>query len=406
MSKSAKELGLEYVAKVSATKEFLESKKGADGQLRMTTEEIERVRTEHAEISDIKAQHTAAMETEGILEKLHAERQEMNRVANPDIAPSTADATPVRKSIVQTLRENADLKNAYDRMTVTSVPGYYQKATMTAAANGFPPESVRSGIIVMSVQYPPTIEDIIPSFDTDQASIVFMQETVHTNGVTETAEGVALGESTLTFASATAGIGLLGSILPITEQQIRDVPQLAAIVENRLILMNRKKRNNAFINANTSGGIVGFLNASGLGSQPMGTDNAIDCIMKGITQVEVTGGGVASDVVMHPNDWRDYRLMRTVDGIYIWGSPSGPEAGKAEIWGLPVTKTTDISAGTALVGDFKQYSAIANNTDLTVEIGRNGTDFAEVQHTARVISRAGLVVYRGAAFVACTGLSF
>lgn len=405
MSKTAKELGAEKIAKIAAAKEFLDSKKGDDGQLRMTDADVERARAEKAEIEALTKAHEGAMEAEGFLAKLDAERAEMNRVGNPDIVTgSTASATPARKSVEQILRESPEMKYAKERIARIEIPGYYEKATMTQAANGFPAETVREGTVVGAVVYPPSIEDIIPSFNTDQPSVIFMRQTVRTNAVAETAEGVALSEVTVTYAAQTAGIGLLGGILPITEQQLEDVPQLASIVSDDLSLMAREKRSYAFINANTSGGVVGFLNTASLGSQAQGADNALDAIYKGIVKSEVEGACTPSNAVMHPNTYRDYRLMRTVDGVYLWGNPS--ENAMVPIWGLPVTKTTDLAAGNALVGDFRRYAKIANRRSIEVEIGRNGTDFAEAQYTARVITRAGLVVYRPQAFTLVTGLTF
>jgi HK97 family phage major capsid protein len=168
--------------------------------------------------------------------------------------------------------------------------------------------------------------------------------------------------------------------------------------------MNRIKRAYYLLNGNGSTPqITGFLSASGLQTQAKGSDSVPDAVHKAITKVNVTGAANASAVVMNPTDWQIVRLLTNDNGDYLYGNPSDPIIPR--MWGLPVVLENQLAAGTALVGDFQMFSQIANRKGITVELGRNGDDFKTGRFTARVTSRFGLVVYRGAAFCTVTSIA-
>ena len=107
-------------------------------------------------------------------------------------------------------------------------------------------------------------------------------------------------------------------------------------------------------------------------------------------------------VIMHPSDWEQLRLLRTADGMYIWGSPS--DQGTARVWGLPIAQSDAIAEGTALVGDYANFSQLYERRGVEVSMGYVGTQFTEGKQTMRADMRVALAVYRPAAFCSVTGI--
>lgn len=146
---------------------------------------------------------------------------------------------------------------------------------------------------------------------------------------------------------------------------------------------------------------------SGMQTQAKGADPAFDAIHKAMTLVQVTGDSTPDAICIHPTDWQNLRLTRTVDGVYILGNPA--ESGPAYLWGLPVRKTIGVvsngSAGTALVGAFGTMAMVVERRGLTVEVSTEHSTFFTERKVAVALSRRFTMAgFRPNAFAKVTGL--
>lgn len=276
--------------------------------------------------------------------------------------------------------------------------------TLMETSAGWAPETIRTGRLVEDAQRPIQVIDVIPSGSTSQAAVVFMEETTFTNNAAEVAEGGTYGEAVLALTEQSSTVRKIGVWLPITDEQLEDVPQVQGYVNNRLPFMLRQRLDGQILTGDGNApNLDGFLNVSGIQTQAKGSDPGPDAIYKAMTKVRVTGRAVPGAVIFHPNDWQDFRLLRTADGVYIWGNPS--DAGPERIWGLPVVQADSITEGTALVGDYAGHTELTMRRGIEVQVTNAHSDFfIKGKQAIRADVRCALVVYRPAALCSVTGL--
>lgn len=276
--------------------------------------------------------------------------------------------------------------------------------TLFETGVGWEPETTRTGRVVDFATRPVQITDLIPQGTTSQAAVVYMEETTFTNAAAETAEGSAYAEAALELTEKNSPVRKLAVYLPVTDEQMEDESQARGYVNNRLPFMLRQRLDGQIINGNgTAPNLTGLLNVSGIQTQAKGTDPVADAVFKAMTKVQTTGRAMPGAIIMNPTDWQGVRLLRTADGIYIWGSPS--EAGPARMWGLPVAVADVIGQGSALVGDFANFSELSIRRGIDVQVSNSHADyFINGKQAVRADMRAALVVYRPGAFCEITGL--
>lgn len=307
-------------------------------------------------------------------------------------------ASPMVKSVGELFTDSYETKN--QAMDMDSV----DLKTLFETAAGWTPESVRGPRLVENPQRPIQVTDIIPTSNTTQNAIKYMEETTFTNNAAEVAEGGQKPEAALALTERTDPVQKIAVWLPVTDEQLEDVSQVQGYINNRLGFMVRQRLDGQIlVGDGTSPNLSGILDRSGLQTQAKGADPIPDAVYKAMTKVRVTGRAIPTAYVTHPNDWQEVRLLRTADGIYIWGNPS--EAGPERIWGLQVVQAEALTEGTGLVGDFANFAELVYRRGLTMKVSDSHSDFF-IKNKQVILAeiRAALAVYRGSAFCQVTGI--
>ncbi len=392
---------------------FAKAATKVDGQDRynLTPAQLDDVKARNAEIDDLAKQIEDLQAADEIFQKNNEAMRASNRPANqlPLGQKNDGERQQTRevKSLGQLFVESREYK---ERRGIKGLEvklnefDFLEVKTLMETAAGFAPQSIRTGKVVEYAHRRPVVADIIPQSPTEQSSVVYMEETTSTNNAATRLEGGQAGESAIAYTERTAPVREIATFLPVTEIQLEDVGQAESLINNRLLsFLDLTEEVQLLTGDGSAPNIDGFLNKSGVQSQAKSTDPVPDAIYKGITKVRATGMAEPSAIVIHPNDWQDIRLLRTTDGIYIWGNPS--EAGPERVWGLPAVVTTAETENTALLGDFQLYSEIFRRRGANIKVSDSHSDyFIKGKLAIRADKRVALAIYRATAFCKVTGI--
>lgn len=378
------------------------------------------LKTANEQLAPFQAAKDNALKYQGDMQ-LQMERELRNDrlgPGTPDQIRATAydrevDARPAReaKNLGQLITDHVIYKSRvhgpnqswHIDLPTYDVREFGQKALMTTVA-GWAPVNARSDRMVPFAVRRPVVADLVPQDPTNNTVIKYMEETTFTNAAAAVAQGAVKPESALVFTERTATVEKIATTLPVTEEQLDDVPQVEAVINNRMTLFIQLKEEDYLLTGTgTTPQIRGFLNIVGIQTQAKGTDPVPDAVYNAMVKIMWTGFANPTGIVMHPTDWAGVQKLRAADGVYIWGQPydaTGPE----RIWGLPVIITPAITQGTALIGDFAGYSHISRKMGIRVDAGLVNDDFVRNQQTLRAEERLSLEVYRATAFCTVTGL--
>lgn len=270
---------------------------------------------------------------------------------------------------------------------------------------GWAPESIRLPGFVEAPTRPLQIIDIIPMAETGMEQIVYMEETTRTHAAAETAEGGTFAESTFALTERSSPVRKTTDSVPVSDEQLEDVPMAQSYLNGRLTFGLRQRLDSQIqVGDATGSNLRGIKNTVGIQTQAKGADPIPDAYFKAMTKVRVTGRATPTHHIIHPTNWESVRLLRTADGIYIWGNPS--EAGPERLWGLPLVQSDAEAAGTGYVGSFlPPWISLFEKRGIDIQIGYVGTQFVEGKRTIRGDMRHALVLFRPAAFSSVTGLN-
>ncbi len=361
-----------------------------------------------AKVGEIGRRNKEIIELKGEVDKLlvigRAAAETKNREAGAEQRPEAKGRSG--RSFGQQLMESAAIKGYQGRsgngpMATLDV----ELKHLFSTGNGWDPEDTRTGRLA---EYPtrpaPRVVDVFPQTTTSQSTVKYMEETVFVNNAAEVLESGAYPEVQLKVEEKTSEVRKISAFLPVTDETFEDEERARAYVENRLPFMLRQRIDSQLlVGTGTAPNLRGLENVSGIQTQALGADPITDAIYKAMRKIRDDGFAEPSHCFIQPSKWESVRLMRTADGMYIWGHPSMP--GPTTVWGVPVIETTAVTSTKVAIGDFANHTEVSVRRGIDIQISNShGTYFTEGVLAVRCDVRLAVIWYRPKALAVVTGL--
>lgn len=251
---------------------------------------------------------------------------------------------------------------------------------------------------------PLTVRDLITVGQTGSDSVEYVRVGTPTNSAAPVAEATATSngsgakpESDLPMSVQTASVKTIAHWVAATRRALADAGQLRTLIDAFLIYGLNEELEDQIIAGNGTGeNFTGILETSGTQSQAFDTD-LLTTTRKARTKVRVGGRANPTGYVMHPNDWQTFDLLQDNEARYFFGGPS--VLGNPRLWGLPVIESEAMTAGTAVVADWR-WAVLWDREQANIMMSDQHADFF-VRNMIAILAelRAAFAILRPTAFV-------
>ena len=285
--------------------------------------------------------------------------------------------------------------------------------TLFQTSDGWAPQIIREAGWWSQGQRPIQLFDVIPKRPTNQSGVKFMLETTFSNMAAAVAEGGAIPESELEVTEQTVNIEKVGTILPVTLEQLEDVDEVQMYLNERLPFMTAQRADQyLYWGSGTAPQIRGIKNWTGVQAQALKIDNKVPStpiqdLLDARTLIRVGAFTRTSHIGMHPNLWASVIKQNLSSDAIVFGNPQNNY--QMRLFGIPIFEfdgvtwpTTASTQDVAVAGDFSMFSVIRIKRALNITMGYNADDFIKDKVTLKATIRMALVLYRPKAFCRIT----
>ena len=236
----------------------------------------------------------------------------------------------------------------------------------------------------------------------ESGAVKYLKEVLTSDAAAEKAEGAAASQFDISYTDATAKLETIRGLLPVTEEQLDDVPGAREFISRRLIRLARARLARQVV---VGSGVSPFI--SGLSTQAGQTRDVtataangptapIAAIRQGLRLVASSGDYEATAILINDEIWANEQA-KVSNGIYELGAPTGMLADA--LWRYPTLGVPVLDDGKqndevfAIVADLQRAARVFLKRDAEVQVGYTADDFDKYQVRLRVVLRAALAVY-------------
>ena len=401
MSKTLKELRSEKNIKSDELMEIFDSVEEMSELSSDQKEEIKKRNNELAELGDSITELQS-------LEEIKASNKKVEEKVAKTAPIYQEEVEEAPKTLGQQFLESQAYKSFMDH-GLKNIP-FESKTTVTTSV--WDRDTIYQQVIPAIEPNPNPALDLVDSINTDQTTYYFLQEGA-TNNAAEKAEGAASGEDAFTYTAVTAPVRKFITTLPITAELLEDQAGAQAYFDGRLAnhVMQRLEKQ-FLIGGGVAPEIKGLTQQTGIntitytaGAFPATAGGKLRTVLDGIKDVEVNGKLAPDAVLMSPAAYN--ALVAQVDGTNNFMLGASALAGTPTIWGLPVTKSSQIGGAVsttidvvvgAFGGGLAANHVFRRGMEISISDSNADGDFAKDILTVKASLRYALAVYKPQAF--------
>jgi HK97 family phage major capsid protein len=309
---------------------------------------------------------------------------------------SKAEVAARELTIADKLAEKADaLKSLAKGTSRDNVRITVSKADMSLAGNttGQIPQADRNPIIGDVKERMVTLLDIVTVGSIGSNVKEWVYVSAESGAAASTAEGAIKNNIDFDLTVGSNKVEKVTAYITATDEMLEDVEGVTSLIENKLttkvrLALEQYVYNGDGISPNLEGIVtVAPVFAAGTFAASVDNANEVDVLAVAQNQIELANCPMPTAIFMNPSDVTSLLLQKvsSTDKRYI--ERLQLIAGTLSFDGVPVVKSTMVTAGKFLMGDFTKAN-VDFKKGFTVEIGYNADNFVKNFKTIRGEVRA------------------
>lgn len=225
-------------------------------------------------------------------------------------------------------------------------------------------------------------------------TVRYFDQTTNTNNAAGQTEGSLKGEGVLAWNEYSLNLRTYAEFLPVSKQSLRYFSFIEGEIRNKLIRDLEYKIDGAlFSGSGNAPDIKGVYTSATAYADPAAGITADASIYDLIAYIH---GVISKDAPYQPNyvlmnmaDVTTMKLKKDLNNNYVL--PPFTSADGMTIDGIVVVPTSQVTAGTMLVGDFR-YATLYTGEDMTISVGFQNDDFTKNKVTILAEEELALLV--------------
>ena len=340
-------------------------------EAKASKEDIETLKSElkSAQIEQLKSLNEALKE-QGLMIKKMSQGDKAARVA------TIKDALESNRSKFADLKNNKSGSVNFEVKTV---------GTMLESANisggNVPVEQRIPGFDFLPSRKTRLLDIVTPG--TAESNIIsWVSQAGQEGAAGQTAEGALKNQIDFNLVVSSQALKKTTAYIKISKEMLEDIDFIDSAIKNELMREVLKKVEAQVYNGDNTGNNQNGINntavtfAAGTFAGTVDNANEVDVLVVAMNQIEIAEQGAPNYILMHPSDVAKLKLIkvsstddRYIDRLQMVGS-------ELSLDGVPIIKTTLITVGNFLVGNF-DFAQLYSKGSLTIDTGYENDDFTK-----------------------------